>query len=124
MTLQDYLDEAYHLHPTYNIFISTDDEPWLESEMKQVSSNWKIFSVAGSSNSRNSSDTIHATEYGVQFFSSLAFIRQCQAFVGHWGSAVSHLYYHYMCLSHDLNVDICPPAVNIGGLNKWASLVK
>lgn len=119
ISLQEYLNRAFDIHPTYNVFIATDDGIWLEKEKELISSKWSIFSVSGSPSSRSVSDSKSATKNGVDFFASLALARQCQAFVGHWGSAISQLFYHYMCISHDMKVNTCPPAVNIGGLNSW-----
>lgn len=40
--------------------------------------------------------------------------RRCQAFVGHFGSAISHMMYNAMCHQYDTHTATCPPAVNIG----------
>jgi len=43
LTLNDYLEKAYKINPTKNIFLMTDATPqWLEKQMATVSG-WKIY---------------------------------------------------------------------------------
>lgn len=109
LTLQEYLDKSWQLLQTRNVFIMTDDGEWLKREKEKVSSEWKIFTLSAALNSR-AHDSKEATNNGVDFLASIELVRNCQAFVGHWGSGVSHLGFHAMCFHHGAKTGVCPPA--------------
>lgn len=49
------------------------------------------------------------TDSGILFQASLHAAQQCSAFIGHFGSGVSSLFYHAMCVEHSGRYGICPP---------------
>lgn len=115
LRLQQYLDKAWQLHPTHNVFVVTDDEPWLMQEKRLLAgAEWRVAAIAARPGDTRRHDSPHATEHGVDFLASVAVARQCQAFVGHWGSAVSHLLFNAMCMQHGAHVGTCPKACDMG----------
>lgn len=115
LTLLDYLNRAYEIYPTYNVFVATDGtESWIQQEMKKVDTRWNILYIAAKEDSRDQLSP-NATMHGIDFWSSIALSRQCQAFVGHLGSAVSLLMLQAMCFHHGNQVAKCPIACHIGG---------
>lgn len=114
LTLQDYLHKSWQLHKTKNVFVVTDDDDWLAEEKKKIGVEWKVAVLPARRESRRH-DSPYATENGVDFVASVALARQCQAFVGHWGSAVSHLLYHAMCMQHGngQTVGQCPKGCDL-----------
>jgi hypothetical protein len=96
----------------------TDDGEWLNREKQKVASDWKIFTLSAAINSR-AHDSKEATNNGVDFLASIELVRSCQAFVGHWGSGVSHLAFHAMCFHNGAKTGVCPPAVDFKA--NWSS---
>lgn len=92
-----------------NIFIMTDDGPWVEHHKHSVQHKFNVY-------------TIHGTNYhskesvanGVNFFASIEAARQCSGFVGHSRSAIYALMMRYMCTRHGpedkRKYGQCPPA--------------
>jgi hypothetical protein len=114
VSLQDYLDRASKLRNVKTAFVLTDDGPWLEEQKKNhIEPGWNIYTIPARGDSRKH-DSPHATENGVDFFASMALARQCSAFVGHWGSGVTHVTFHNMCYQHAGHIGMCPPACDIG----------
>lgn len=115
------------------LFVVTDDEEWLVQQQQQLSppirEEWKIVylraPVSHSSPSANSGsdEERHAAAYhetrdggtasGVLLHGSFTASRQCEAFVGHFGSSVSLLIYTAMCFGHNGTMGACPPVVNM-----------
>lgn len=115
ITLQDYLDRAWRLHKTRHVFIMTDADDWLLQEREKIDQNvWKLYSIASHGHHDREHMHVNATAHGVAYFASIRIMQQCQAFVGHWGSAVSHMVFEAMCFSHHLSVGVCPSAADIG----------
>lgn len=114
LRLRDYLEKAQQLHKTKNVFVVTDDNDWLMEEKKTVGADWHVVVLPARVQSR-SHDSPYATENGVDFMASVALAQQCQAFVGHWGSAISHLLFHAMCMVHGPKFDVgrCPKACDL-----------
>lgn len=114
LRLQDYLDRAQLLVNTRNIFVMTDDAQWLAREKAGIDPSWRVGSISGSRTNSWASD---ATQSGVDFLASIALAKQCQGFVGHWGSSVAHVVFRSMCIQHAQSVGQCPLACNIGGFD-------
>lgn len=121
LSLQDYLDAASVVNPGIKTaFVMTDDEDWIVEQKKLIPADWHILSISGNKIARLGAEkgySSNATSFGVDMFASITMSRKCQAFVGHWGSAVSIGIYNAMCFSYDVHVDHCPPTVNIGKCN-------
>jgi hypothetical protein len=114
VSLQEYLTLAYSLHNVTNAFILTDDGPWVEDQKKNhIEPGWNVYTIPARDDKRSSASP-QATENGVDFFASMALARQCSAFVGHWGSGVTHLTFHQMCHQHAGKIGICPLGADIG----------
>ncbi len=52
------------------------------------------------------------TKSGLHFFSALEFMRQCEAYIGNFQSALSGLFYQFMCTRHRGLRNFCPPKQN------------
>ena len=87
VTLQEYLDRAFALHSTRNVFIMTDDAEWLLRERRKVDASFKIYSISSHGANHRLHTHQNATRNGVEYHASLQMVQQCQALVGHWGSA-------------------------------------
>lgn len=112
--LKDYLDAAWALQETRDVFVFTDDATWLERERKAVDQAWRIYSIASDGSKDRENNTPRATMNGVEFHASLKMAQTCQAFVGHWGSGVTHMVHNAMCYKHGNAVmGICPPTMDL-----------
>lgn len=91
-----YLHAASALVPDIkNIFIMTDDGPWIEKHKHNFKHKYNIYSIYGSN--YNTADSV---ANGVNFFASIEAARHCSAFVGHSRSAIYELMMSYMCTMH------------------------
>lgn len=59
------------------------------------------------------------TGSGVLLHGSFVASKQCEAFVGHFGSAIAGVIYSAMCMGHNGTLGICPPTFN---MNHYESL--
>ena len=48
---------------------------------------------------------------------SIELVRQCEAFVGHFGSETTHMYFNAMCLTHAGTTGLCPPVADLNYIN-------
>ena len=111
LTLNDYLNASWGLLKTRNVFVLTDAAAWLDKERTTVDKAWSIYSIASNGGKDRSNDTPRATMNGVEYHASMRMAQNCQAFVGHWGSGVSHMIYNAMCWRQGNTVLAhCPPA--------------
>ena len=117
LTLQDYLDAAWSIHKTRNVFVLTDAADWLRRERSRRPSNdtWAIYSIASDGSKDRASDTPRATLNGVEYHASVRMAQSCQALVGHWGSGVTHMVRNAMCFRHGNPpvLGVCPPTVDM-----------
>jgi hypothetical protein len=96
-----------------NIFIMTDDGPWVEHHKHSVQHKFNVYTIHGTNyHSKNS------IANGVNLFASIEAARQCSGFVGHSRSAIYGLMMQYMCTRHGpegrRKYGQCPPAFNFG----------
>ena len=100
VTLQEYLDRAYALHSTRNVFIMTDAAEWLQRERQKVDPSFKIYSISSQGSVSRQHTHQNATSHGVEYHASLRLVQQCQALVGHWGSAGQSffVFFCFFCL--------------------------
>ena len=107
LTLNNYLDKAWVLQKSHNIFLMTDATPtWLEQQRANISSSWKIFSLPAVDRQK--------PQQGLNFFASVAIARKCGALVGNWFSGVSMLVHESMCYAHSNKLGECPPTYDMG----------
>lgn len=114
------------------LFVATDDLAYLKSEMHRLeaaNSPWKIAYVpwlgpedvdlTPGLSEKEQQERYHKMRHnggaisGAQYFASMKVLRKCEAFVGHFASAVSHMIYHQMCERHAQYVGMCPPRYNL-----------
>lgn len=108
-----------------NLLVFTDDMGWLQEELKNfreknMYTDWNFYYLDVPDPSLTS-DALHkgfvrygkATESGVYLHASLTLAKQCRAFIGHFGSATSVLFYTNMCHLHRHVEGHCPPAYNL-----------
>ena len=53
--------------------------------------------------------SLGGTESGTYMFASMELATQCSAFIGHFGSAFTQLYYNFLCVHHGGRHSLCPP---------------
>ena len=131
LTLIDYLYKSQRIYPhAHNVFIMTDDNEWLQDQKKKLKksntnvSHYTIGTLYSDPYARLEHHPVtkkktNGTKSTLDFWSGVAISKYCQAFVGHFGSAVSDLIYSSMCFQHDVYTGLCPPAVDIGGDRAW-----
>ena len=114
LTLEDYLDRASHVSPAKRVFVMSDDHKWLQNEISKLdpSVGWNIYYIARSKD-RGRDDS------GLYYSTSVELVRECDAFIGHFGSAVSMQLRDIMCVHHGARGGLppkfgCPPVVDIG----------
>ena len=108
-----------------NLLVFTDDMNWLQSEIKLLKeknlyTDWNFYYLEVPHDSLTA-DHVHkgwvrygkGTESGLYLHASLALAKQCNAFIGHFGSAATSLFYHNMCHFHRGVEGICPPAYDL-----------
>lgn len=101
-------------------FVMTDDSAWLENEITNLASiglgyeQWDIGRLPIASNARSD---LNGTRYTVDFWTSIAIARHCNAFVGHFGSSVSRFVFDAMCFQHGHGsvTGDCPIGADLGG---------
>ena len=117
--LVDYLHRARQVYAnTSNVFVMTDDGPWLEKEIQLLSSSksaWSRYQVGylpaqeeSRAETRRDHQAANYTRYSVDFWTSIAIARTCQGFVGHFGSGVASFVYAAMCYQHGEQSAKCP----------------
>ena len=101
-----------------NVFMMTDDPKWLSREMQKYYASRK----------QHADDTMHifmpsirpnhrggTFNSSVDFWASITMARQCQAVVGHMGSAAFVVIYNNLCYYHDNQFFKCPPVYDTAG---------
>ena len=78
-----------------NVFVMTDDGPWIEKHKEHFKNEWNIYSIHGT-NYHSKRSIVN----GVNFLASIEAARQCSGFVGHSRSAVYNMVLDYMCTWH------------------------
>jgi len=100
-----------------NIFIMTDDGPWVEHHKHSVQHKFNVYTIHGTN--YHSKESIAG---GVNFFASIEAARQCSGFVGHSRSAIYSLMMKYMCTRHGplgkRKYGKCPPAFDFGRISR------
>jgi hypothetical protein len=124
LTLVDYLERAEILlgNQSKTVFIMTDDAKWLKAEQAALSStrfkDWTVHSVPAKYDKHSPgfdpAAVDHETESGIEFLTSLTLARQCQSFVGHFGSGFTVTIFFALCFQHEYHTGKCPSAYDIG----------
>lgn len=113
-----------------NLILLSDDDQWAVEETEKLYKNspespWKVHVMLAPWNAdRNFTNTEERWQRygrtgrhaGVHFFSSLQLVRQCEAFVGHFDSAATHIVSVSMCMQHGPGQGrqaSCPPVFDI-----------
>merc|ERR1711865_1079941 len=99
-----------------NIFIMTDDGPWVKEQMKihPIAKKYNIYEMSADPLEQRAFDKDSMrTRETLVFWASVAMAQKCQAFVGSWGSDVGKLVYRFMCMYHDGKYGQCPPATTM-----------
>lgn len=116
LTLQHYLNASNIVSRGVikNLFVMTDDGPWLNREIAELTSNgksspWSIYVLHAPPNHRTVS-----LDNGINFLTSLEIARHCSALVGHSRSAVTNALHKLMCFRHGKMLGRCPPLYDFG----------
>ena len=97
-----------------NIYIATDDEPWLHEAMAEYSKRpnnliAKLGLQVYPFTARHGHRQHQTTEVAAEFFATIEIGQQCGAFVGYTGcSAVAGLFYEAMCFKNEKGYLQCP----------------
>ena len=113
LLLQDYLDAAWSLQETRNVFVLTDASSWLEQQRALIGKEWNVYSIASAGSKDRDSNSQRATMNGVEFHASLRVAQMCSSFVGHWGSGVTHMVRNAMCWRHGNTLASCPKIIDL-----------
>ena len=119
LSLDHFLNASRVLLPeNRNVFMMTDDPKWLSREMQKYYASRK----------QHADDTMHifmpsirpnhrggTFNSSVDFWASITMARQCQAVVGHMGSAAFVVIYNNLCYYHDNQFFKCPPVYDTAG---------
>ena len=97
ITFEQYILAAKSVAPTKNIVILTDDGKWARKQSKTYRKDLNILVFSAPSNHRGPSNF-----NGANVFASFELAQQCHGFIGHLGSAFSHLIFRYMCFHHHM----------------------
>jgi hypothetical protein len=126
----------HHHQEVHYLFVNTDERPWLMKQIEQfekiplqerqerfqIYANWSILyfpmdhddTILENYSKRSSEESSlfrrrGGTKSGVYFFAALEMMRSCEAFVGHFHSALSNFFYKMMCIRHRELRHVCPP---------------
>ena len=127
ITLDDYLKRArVHLDALgggNDVFIMTDDGPWVE-ESAANSMLAKEFNIRLISADPLEQDAFNLDEHvnmklseTLSFWASVQLCQTCNAFVGHFASSVSQLVYRWMCNQHANTTGVCPAGTTLSANN-------
>jgi hypothetical protein len=108
------------------LVVSTDDEQWLDQQKEKLAvthPSWTVVHLRAPSFSgaagRASKEYLRflrhqsGTDGGTFLFGSIELSRQCEGFVGHFGSGFTEFIYHQLCMQHRSHEYICPPAYDL-----------
>ena len=110
------------------MFINTDERPWLAERVAEfeamsyeerrdkhgIHGNWTIVYIPLDAGDHDTDNYHHAmswktrggTKSGVHFFVGLELMRQCEAFVANFHSAMAGTFYQLMCSRHSIILDL------------------
>lgn len=106
------------------LVVSTDDEQWLDQQKEKLAvthPSWTVVhlrapSFSGAAASKEYLRFLRhqsGTDGGTFLFGSIELSRQCEGFVGHFGSGFTEFIYHQLCMQHRSLEFICPPAYDL-----------
>lgn len=120
LTLVDYLLRAKALQSSKVALVMTDDASWLDQQKASLPSewaDWKIIGMGAKFDHHSSQQQSHVNyDYNAagEFIATLTLGRQCQSFVGHFGSGLTVSFMHAFCFQHGLTTGHCPNMFDIG----------
>ena len=112
------------------VLLLTDEDEWLHQELEEnaeLIKGWNIRTFPRTANNsfvgnvRGSSGR-DGTYNGVRFFATMKLVQQCEAYVGHFGSAMAHTIFSSMCIQSNGTMGVCPPAYDFRLLRKEYNL--
>jgi hypothetical protein len=112
LTLEHYLNATDIISKSNNVYLRTDDDKYLQEEIKRYHGNKKIFYFPAAHDHR-----VGSTQSGVSYMSAIQLARECNAFVGHTGSAVTNLFMSNLCIRHYGVTGDCPVMFDFGRMN-------
>jgi len=106
------------------LVVNTDDEQWLDQQKEKLAvthPSWTVVhlrapSFSGAAASKEYLRFLRhqsGTDGGTFLFGSIELSRQCEGFVGHFGSGFTEFIYHQLCMQHRSLEFICPPAYDL-----------
>jgi len=128
VTLGHVLDSAAKLVPpeVRTLILASDDEPWMVSEieaMRQARPEWKVYFLEApkpENHDKKSSEEKYyymrssgGTVSGTFWWGSIELARQCEGFVGHFGSGATMFFHKQLCELHQDFENTCPASFDI-----------
>jgi len=128
VTLGHVLDSAAKLVPpeVRTLILASDDEAWMVSEieaMRKARPEWKVYFLEAPKgeieSTKATEDRYHymrskaGTASGTFWWGSIELARQCEGFVGHFGSSAT-VFFHYELCEHHLDFEnTCPSSFDV-----------
>jgi hypothetical protein len=130
VTLKHVVDSAATLVPpeVRTLIVATDDEPWLIEQIEEVRKmypDWKIIflespKVKVAKTSTDDKEEAYyymrargGTASGTFWWGSIEVGRQCEGFVGHFGSGATMFYHYQLCEQHMHHENVCPATFDV-----------
>jgi hypothetical protein len=107
------------------VLIMTDEDEWLQHQLDQNPDLIKGWNIRFFPRIASEATNLHqgaggrdGTYNGVRFYASMKLVQQCEAFIGHFGSAATHNFFASMCVENNGTQGVCPPAYDLRLLGK------
>ena len=128
VTLGHVLDSAAKLVPSEvrTLILASDDEAWMVSEieaMRQARPEWNVYFLEApkpENHDKKSSEEKYnymrskgGTASGTFWWGSIELARQCEGFVGHFGSSSTTFFHNQLCQQHLDFEDVCPATFDV-----------
>jgi len=129
VTLRHVLDSAADLVPpaVRTLVLASDDETWMVEEISRMRTerpDWRVFfleapKLEGGHQKQSGDAAYHymrstgGTASGTFWWASIELARQCEGFVGHFGSGATMFFHKQLCENHRDYENVCPPSFDV-----------
>jgi len=141
VTLGHVLDSAAKLVPpeVRTLILASDDEAWMVSEieaMRKARPEWKVYFLEApkpekpSKGAKASQDKYYymrssgGTASGTFWWGSIELARQCEGFVGHFGSGATMFFHNQLCQQHLDFENACPATFDVRSIPELQTHLK
>jgi hypothetical protein len=108
------------------LILASDDEAWMLSEieaMRQARPEWKVYFLEApkpENHDKKSSEEKYyymrskgGTASGTFWWECIELARQCEGFVGHFGSGATMFFHNQLCQQHLDFENVCPVTLDV-----------